>query len=72
MIWYQPILYDNYELAFRSKMAYEIIRDSIYARWLHTRKLLVREQRVDEISDLFGSPNQEDLRSFYELLQNSV
>ena len=51
----------NYELRFSSKMAYEIIRDSIY---IMTAYRSTGEQRVDEILWICSEENQEDLCSF--------
>ncbi|HEE9926002.1 TPA: hypothetical protein R8G25_003952 [Citrobacter freundii] len=51
----------NYELRFSSKMAYEIIRDSIY---IMTAYRSTGEQRVDEIFWICSEENQEDLCSF--------
>ncbi|EGT5675514.1 hypothetical protein AGJ34_21335 [Cronobacter dublinensis subsp. dublinensis] len=52
---------ESYDFRFSSKVAYEMIRDSIYLMTFNRSNL---QQRIDEITWLLSDVNQEDMCSF--------
>ncbi|MDI9095083.1 MULTISPECIES: hypothetical protein [Providencia] len=53
---------ESYDFRYSSKVAYEMIRDSLYLMTFFRSNL---QQRIDEISWLFSDVNQDDICSFH-------
>ncbi|WP_243211270.1 hypothetical protein JQ760_028695 (plasmid) [Klebsiella pneumoniae] len=53
---------ESYDFRFSSKVAYEMIRDSLYLMTFNRSNL---QQRIDEIAWLFSDVNQDDMCSFH-------